>query len=233
MAILGAALTGAAGVVGSIMGGINSRKARKRQEQILADREKRATNLYNRDFYKDYTQTTAAQNALRKARDVYKEYTDRTRETQAVTGGTEESVAAQKAAANNAVADTTAAIAANGENLAQHAQDRFNAQKDAIDNQKEQIEADKAKQSAAAGAQALNVAAKVAGSLIDSGKPNNVGNNQTDNSTPTEQTAPPQPVQGSVNTTPLVDGMPSDQDEFARKKYEERVYGNSNMFGLN
>lgn len=230
MAILEAALTGAAGVVGSIMGGINSRKARKRQEQILAEREKRATNLYNRDYYKDYTQTTAAQNALRKARDVYKEYTDRTRGTQAVTGGTEESVAAQKAAANNAVADTTAAIATNGENLAQHAQDRFNAQKDAIDNQKEQIEADKAKQSAAAGAQALNIGAKVAGSLIDSGKA--VGNNQTSNSTPTEQTVPPQPVQGSVNTVPLVDGMPSDQEELARKKYEERVYGNSNMFGL-
>ena len=169
MAILGAAISAAGGLVGSILGGIASRKARKRQEQILRDRERQATNLYNRDFYKDYTQTASAQSALRKAREVYDNYTNKLKATQAVTGGTQESVAAAKAAANKSIADATANIAAAGENSAQRAQDRYNAQKDSIDNARANIEADKARQSAAAGAQALNIGAKLAGALYDNG----------------------------------------------------------------
>lgn len=187
MSLIAAGVTAAAGLAGSLLGGRASRKARARQEAILKEREKRATDLYNRDYYKDYTQTAAAQNALSKARSLYNETLSRARGTQAVSGATDESVAAQKAAANNAIADAATNIAINGENQAQHAQDRYEAQKDAISKEREQIEADKAKQSAAAGAQALNTAAYVAGNMVDTA-PNKTPNNSVQTQSATQQT---------------------------------------------
>lgn len=208
----GAIISAAAGLAGSLIGGNASRKARQRQEAILNEREKRATDLYNRDYYRDYTQTASAQRALDKARSLYNETLNRARGTQAVTGGTEESVAATKQQANNAIAETTANIAVNGEQMAQHAQDRYEAQKDAIATQRAQIEADKAKQSAMAGAQALNVGASLAGNLIDAGaqKTPKVEKETSNNTKP------------QYSQTPVNAASPNDIGAYEQGHYENR-----------
>lgn len=146
----------ATGIAGSIIGGINSAKARKRQQAILDNQEKRATAQYNRDYYKDYTQTASAQAALKQARDIYNDGVSRAQATQAVMGGTDEAVAAEKARASEAIANTTSNIAANGEQQAQHAADRYNQQMDNIDSQRSNIEAQSAQQAAASGSAAMS-----------------------------------------------------------------------------
>lgn len=151
----GAIIGAAAGLAGGVIGAVNSAKARKRQQAILDKRARQQEDVYNRDYYKDYTQTASAQSALNRAREIYQGGINSAKATQAVMGGTEESIAAAKQHANDAVAQTTAQIAVNGEAQQAHAQDRYSTQQDAISNAKAGIESDIATQNAKAGSEAI------------------------------------------------------------------------------
>ena len=97
MGLIGSAL----GAVGSIFGGISASKAMQKAKQNVKQQARKNQDWYDRRYNED------AENIRNRNRQAAG--------TQAVMGGTEESVAAAKAANNQALADATAQIAVNGE----------------------------------------------------------------------------------------------------------------------
>lgn len=102
-------------LAGGIIGGINAAKSMKKYRSMLEQSQQDNTNWYNRRYNEDATQRADAQRALTQTEEAIKERYRQAAGTAAVTGGTEESVAATKAANAKTLADATASIAAAGE----------------------------------------------------------------------------------------------------------------------
>lgn len=115
MGILGSAIGGALGIGGSIFGGISASKAMKKAKRIVEGEMKDNQNWYDRRYNEDATQRADAQRILTMTNDNIRQRNQQAAGAQAVMGGTEESVAAAKAANNQALADATSQIAVNGE----------------------------------------------------------------------------------------------------------------------
>lgn len=101
--------------VGSIFGGISASKAMKKVKSNLQAQKKQNEDWYNRRYNEDATQRADAQRILTKTEEAIRNRNRAAAGTQAVMGGTEESVAAAKAANNEALADATSQIAAGAE----------------------------------------------------------------------------------------------------------------------
>lgn len=115
MGILGSAIGGALGIGASIFGGISASKAMKKVKRNLEGQMKENQNWYDRRYNEDATQRADAQRILTMTNDNIRQRNQQAAGAQAVMGGTEESVAATKAANNQALADATSQIAVNGE----------------------------------------------------------------------------------------------------------------------
>lgn len=101
--------------VGSIFGGISASKAMKKVKKNLQAQKQANQNWYDRRYNEDATQRADAQRILTMTEESIKNRNRQAAGVQAVMGGTEESVAAAKAANNQALADATSQIAANAE----------------------------------------------------------------------------------------------------------------------
>ena len=102
----GAAGAGTASIIGGIL---SSRAANKGYKEALGaynDRLNEVRTHLNNVYYQDPTQTAENQAAVTQMRELLNEQADRAAATNAVAGGTDESLALQKAAATKAVADT-------------------------------------------------------------------------------------------------------------------------------
>lgn len=130
MGMLGGAIGAGIGAVGSILGGISASKAMKRVKNNLQEQRRKNQDWYDRRYNEDATQRTDAQAILTKTEESIRNRNKQAAGVQAVMGGTEESVAAAKAANNEALATATTNIAVNGE-----------ARKDAIESQYLQTDA--------------------------------------------------------------------------------------------
>lgn len=122
--MIGSIIGGALGAVGSIFGGITASKAMKKVKGNLEDQRAANENWYNRRYNEDATQRADAQRLWTQMEDSFKNRNRQAAATQAVMGGTEESVAASKAAANDAMANAISSINASAD-----------ARKDAIERQ--------------------------------------------------------------------------------------------------
>ena len=109
--IVGAGLS----AVGSIFGGISASKAMKKVKKNLQAQKQANQDWYDRRYNEDATQRADAQRILTKTEESIKNRNRQAAGAQAVMGGTEESVAAAKAANNQALADATSQIAVNAE----------------------------------------------------------------------------------------------------------------------
>lgn len=126
----------AAGSLLSYFGGRGKRvKDQAKNQESAKDRE---LAYWNRLAQSDPLQNSENQAALRQARELLKANTQRTAASAAVTGATDESVALQKAGANESLEDITADIAAGSTQFRNNAmQNYLNANKnytDAINN---------------------------------------------------------------------------------------------------
>lgn len=101
--------------VGSIFGGISASKAMKKVKNNLQAQKQANQNWYDRRYNEDATQRADAQRILAKTEEAIRNRNRQAAGAQAVMGGTEESVAAAKAANNQALADATSQIAVNAE----------------------------------------------------------------------------------------------------------------------
>lgn len=122
--MLGSIIGGAIGAAGSIFGGISASKAMRNVKRSLQGQRRANEAWYDRRYNEDATQRGDAQAILTRTADAIRERNRQAAGVQAVMGGTEESVAATKAANSKALADATSQIALNGE-----------ARKDAIEGQ--------------------------------------------------------------------------------------------------
>ena len=115
MGIIGSAVGGALGIGASIFGGISASKAMKKVQSNLEGQMKENQNWYDRRYNEDATQRADAQRILTITNENIRQRNQAAAGSQAVMGGTEESVAAAKAANNQALAEATSQIAVNGE----------------------------------------------------------------------------------------------------------------------
>lgn len=147
-------LIGAAAQVGSsIYGAIKSSQANKRAQQLIQNQRDENQKWYDQKMAEDYTQRTDVQNVLRKQRELLQEQYQRARATNLVAGGTDESLALQQAAANNAMGDTMADIAANAASYKEGVENQYRAQDAALNQQQVAVEQGKAQNIAAAAGQ--------------------------------------------------------------------------------
>lgn len=105
-------LIGGIGNIGSmIFGGHSASKAMKRVKGNLEDQRRENQAWFDRRYNEDATQRADAQRILTKTQDAIRERNRQAAGAQAVMGGTEESVAATKAANNEALAEAASRIA--------------------------------------------------------------------------------------------------------------------------
>lgn len=122
--MIGAIIGAAGGALSSVLGGISRNKQLREQQRMLEAKKKENDNWYDRRYNEDATQRADAQAILTQTREEMQNRNRAAAGTQSVMGGTEESVAATKAANAKAMADATSRIAVAGE-----------ARKDNIENQ--------------------------------------------------------------------------------------------------
>lgn len=133
MGLIGGLIGGVASAVGGIAGGIAGRRAARRNERILNRAQDRAQDWYDKEYYSDFTQRSDAQAALNSARQILDERYRRAQGSAAVTGATDESVAQQKAANNQVIADVTSNIAERADAYKEQVRSNYENQMNAID----------------------------------------------------------------------------------------------------
>lgn len=109
--MIGSLIGAGMGAVGSIFGGIAASEAMKKVKRNIEDQRQRNENWYTRRINEDGTQRADAQRILSKTEDIIRNRNRQAAGTQAVMGGTEESVAAAKEANNQALAEAASQIA--------------------------------------------------------------------------------------------------------------------------
>lgn len=163
--MIGAIAGAAVGIGSSIFGGIKSaraaRKAKRRLEQSKRDNEA----WYNRRYNEDATQRADAQRILRKTQDTIRERNRQAAATQAVTGGSEESVAATREANANALAETASAINANADARKDNIEQQYRARANELDDKLVGVDMQRSQNIANAASQAVKSAASIASSL--------------------------------------------------------------------
>lgn len=133
------AITGALlGAASAAKGAVDAAEAAKKKRNELKKERARNNAWYARNYYEDYLNTVAAYNAINRARDSWANATKEARARQAVTGGTVEQAAAVAEAGGEAMGNTIANVAAQGE-----------ANKRAVDAQKQAMDANVAAQEGA------------------------------------------------------------------------------------
>lgn len=111
MGLIGSAL----GAAGAVFGGISASKAMKKMKRNVEAQRKKNQDWYDRRYNEDATQRADAQRILTQTEESIKQRNRQATGAAAVMGGTDESVAAAKAANNEALADATSQIAANAD----------------------------------------------------------------------------------------------------------------------
>lgn len=120
----GAIIGGALQLASSLYGGYKASEKNQQAMDRVKDLKNENRAWYDSRYYEDATQRADAQRVLTRMSEELRKRNKAAEGRAAVTGGTEESVAAQKAAGNEAMANAVSQIAAQGE-----------ARKDAIEQQ--------------------------------------------------------------------------------------------------
>ena len=142
--MLGSLIGAGLGVASSIFGGISARKARRKQERMLAQQEKENQAWYDRKYNEDPTKRADTVRLLTQMQEQIKNRNNAAKGRQAVMGGTEDSTTAVKEANNKTLADTTSQIVAANESRKDAIEGQYQARKDAIQNKRMGLEAEKA-----------------------------------------------------------------------------------------
>lgn len=166
--MLGSLIGAGLGVASSIFGGISARKARRKQERMLAQQEKENQAWYDRKYNEDPTKRADTVRLLTQMQEQIKNRNKAARGRQAVMGGTEDSTTAVKEANNKTLSDTTSQIVAANESRKDAIEGQYQARKDAIQNKRMGLEAEKAADTASVAAGVAGTAANIA-ATIDGG----------------------------------------------------------------
>ena len=141
--VLGAASL-ALGVGSSILGANKAKRAARRAAAENKYRTNAEKAWYDKNYNTDYLDTKAGQNLMRRAKEVQDEYVRKADGAAAVGGGTAASVAMAKEAANKAMGDTIANVAAQDTARKQHVADAHLQNTQQLSRERQQIEQQKA-----------------------------------------------------------------------------------------
>lgn len=166
--MLGSLIGAGLGVASSIFGGISARKARRKQERMLAQQEQENQAWYDRKYNEDPTKRADTVRLLTQMQEQIKNRNKAAKGRQAVMGGTEDSTTAVKEANNKTLADMTSQIVAANEARKDAIEGQYQARKDAIQNKRMGLEAEKAAGTASVAAGVAGTAANIA-ATIDGG----------------------------------------------------------------
>ena len=153
--VLGAASL-ALGVGSSILGANKAKRAARRAAAENKYRTNAEKAWYDKNYNTDYLDTKAGQNLMRRAKEVQDEYVRKADGAAAVGGGTAASVAMAKEAANKAMGDTIANIAAQDTARKQHVEDVHLQNTQQLSRERQQIEQQKAQATSDAAQNASN-----------------------------------------------------------------------------
>ena len=153
--VLGAASL-ALGVGSSLFGANKAKKAARRAQAENTYRTNAEKAWYDKNYNTDYLDTKAGQNLMRRAKEVQDEYVRKADGAAAVGGGTGASVAMAKEAANKAMGDTIANVAAQDTARKQHVEDAHLQNTQQLSRERQQIEQQKAQATSDAAQNASN-----------------------------------------------------------------------------
>lgn len=152
---------------GSIFGGYKASQAMRQVKKNLEQQRRENQDWYDRRYNEDATQRADAQRMLAMTNDLIKQRNRAAAGTQAVMGGTEEGVAATKAANASALADTAAQIAVAGANRKDNIENQYMTRKDNINKQLNNLQTQKANNITQAVGGVSSAASDIAGSALD------------------------------------------------------------------
>lgn len=136
MGLIGGIIGGIGSAVAGVVGGNATRKAAKRNERLLKEAEENAKNWYEKEYNANFLDRSDARAAIAKTREILNERYKAAEGAAAVTGATEESIARQKAAANDVLAGVTSNIAERADAYKDAVRANYEAQQDAFLQQK-------------------------------------------------------------------------------------------------
>lgn len=166
--MLGTLIGAGLGLASSIAGGVANRKARRKQEQMIAQQQRENQAWYDRKYNEDPTKRADTVRLLTQMQEQIKNRNKAAKGRQAVMGGTEDSTTAVKEANNKTLADTTSQIVAANDARKDNIEQQYMNRKNQLQNQQMGMEAEKAADTANAVAGVAGTAANIAASL-DSG----------------------------------------------------------------
>ena len=130
--MLGAIVGGAGGALGGLLGGLGKNAAIRSQLRAIAQAEKSNQNWYDRNYNEDVTQRADAQRLLTMTEEAMRKRNRAAAGRAAVMGGTDESVAAEKAAGAKAMSDAVSQINAAGEARKQQVDAQYQTRKNQL-----------------------------------------------------------------------------------------------------
>lgn len=163
MGIIGSAIGGALGIGGSIFGGVSASKAMKKVKRNLEGQMQDNESWYDRRYNEDATQRADAQRMLTITNDNIRQRNRQAAAAQAVAGGTEESVAAAKAAGNQALAEVASQIAVAGDRRKDMVEQQYMRAKGALNDSLNNLEINKAQNMRLAAQGVAQAGANIAG----------------------------------------------------------------------
>lgn len=163
--MIGSLIGAGLGLVSSIAGGIANRKARRKQEQLLAQQQRENQAWYDRKYNEDPTKRADTVRLLTQMQEQIKNRNRAAKGRQAVMGGTEDSTTAVKEANNKTLADTTSQIVAANEARKDAIEQQYQQNKRSIQGQQMQMEAEKSTDTANVVAGVAGTAANIAATL--------------------------------------------------------------------
>ena len=163
--MIGALISAGLGLASSIAGGIANRKARRKQEQMLAQQQRENQAWYDRRYNEDPTKRADTVRLLTQMQEQIKNRNRAAKGRQAVMGGTEDSTTAVKEANNKTLADTTSQIVAANEARKDAIEQQYQRNKRSIQGQQMQMEAEKSADTANVVAGVAGTAANIAATL--------------------------------------------------------------------
>ena len=149
----------------SIFGGKKNAKAMKEVQANLEQQKKDNQNWYDRRYNEDSTQRADAQRLLTMTEESIQTRNKQAAGAAAVMGGTEESVAAAKAANNQALTETMSQISAQADARKDAIEQQFQQNNTALQNQMNEMTMKKAANTAQAVQGVASAAGNIAGAL--------------------------------------------------------------------
>ena len=134
----------AGSVASSLFGANKAKKAARRAQAENRYRTNAEKAWFDKEFNTDYLDTKAGQNLMRKAQEVQDNYVRKADGAAAVGGGTAASTAMAKEAANKAMGDTIANVAAQDTARKQQVSDQHQQNVSQLSRERQQIEENKA-----------------------------------------------------------------------------------------